>query len=701
MPQSTWHAVSELRQQFLLNNDVLRARDPTLAAKLHDLDLPDLFIRGDVNDIVLGRRAFGLVRALPNPVPPRGAEQIAQKLFPTGACTDPVLVAGLDHGWLWQRLFDMEVSTPRTPGHRPPLYFLSREIERLWAVMHFHDWTRMLADNRVRLIAGDDSVNQLIRELVRNPLVPWPKLCVTIDPAIWPAGMSVDTVLRRANDAISPQMNHCTVQLSALDASVDAREFAARCRGRLRVLGITSRFTTFLQYSMRDWLAAFENLGHDTRLLIEQNDHEIVNPLGFAQACADFRPDLLLMIDHYRAEFTGLPQRVPCVMWVQDRLSNIFRPDAGAAQSQMDFVIGYGRQECALSFGYPSQRFMPAMIGCNERRFTSAELTGTDRQRHACDVSFVSHASTPPEVLVQQEIDKSQLPEVRKFLHDVFDRLRAIYETGTFVTEVGHIRGIVRAAMGNCGIQTSNFGGVLDFFGQRVNNALFRQQAVRWLAEMDVNLRLYGQGWEKHAEFSRFARGVADNESQLCAIYRASTINMQITPFGAVHQRLCDGLAAGGFFLLRHCTGDSCDLIYRDLWQWIEQMHVRSGPQLLRQAPPHIQELLDRIADLTAEDVRSIPDRFFFGLEELAAGGFTRAPSTLWPNEYDRVAFTTRAELHDRVKHFLAAPDERQEIAAAMRGRALECMSYRGITERMLRFISDQLDSPEAMQIAA
>ena len=72
------------------------------------------------------------------------------------------------------------------------------------------------------------------------------------------------------------------------------------------------------------------------------------------------------MIDHYRGEFAGLPQTVPCVMWVQDRLPNIFRSPAGAAQKEMDDAIGYGRQECVVAHGYPRQRFMPAMVGVNE-----------------------------------------------------------------------------------------------------------------------------------------------------------------------------------------------------------------------------------------------------------------------------------------------------------------------------------------------
>jgi hypothetical protein len=558
--------------------------------------------------------------------------------------------------------------------------------------MHVHDWRALLADPRVRLFVGADCADQVRASMSANPTVPWPRLSVTVDPSIWSAGASIDTLLTSANESANGRMNQLYRQLNTLDATLDTPSLAQRLtHGRLRVLGITSLFTTFLQYSMRDWLAGFEELGHETRLLIERADHEIANPLLFAEVCAQFRPDLILMIDHYRGEFTGLPQTVPCVMWVQDRLPNIFRSQAGAAQTEMDYAIGYGRQECVVAHGYPRQRFMPAMVGVNEKRFEPRELSREETERFTCDVSFVSHASTPAEVLVQREIDKSALPQAKRFLAMTFDQLRAVYDAGGFVTEAGHIKRMIRDSMRACGVETSDLTSVLDFFVQRVNNALFRQQAVAWLAELDVNLHLYGRGWEEHPRFKKYARGVADNERQLSAIYQASKINLQVTPFGSVHQRLFDGLSAGAFFLLRHCTGDDCDVIYREMWQWCEDAPVRSGAQFFRQAPPRVRALVDRVIELTGEDPTTIADTFFLGLEEMASARFTRSGATLWPDEYPRVSFRTREDLHQLVRHFLTAPHEGEAIAASMRSAMLEHMTYKGVTRRMLRFIADDM----------
>jgi hypothetical protein len=294
------------------------------------------------------------------------------------------------------------------------------------------------------------------------------------------------------------------------------------------------------------------------------------------------------------------------------------------------------------------------------------------------------------------------VPPAKQFLATTFDQLRAVYDAGGFVTETGHIKRMIRESMRAAGVETSDMSSLLDFFVQRVNNALFRQQAIAWLADLDVNLNLWGRGWEDHPRFRRYARGVADNERQLSAIYRASTINLQVTPLGAVHQRLFDGLSAGGFFLLRHCTGDACDLIYRDMWQWCEQAGIRTGEQFFRQAPPRVREMIDRIIELTGEDPSAIADTFFLGLEEMASAGFTRSPATLWPHEYDRVAFRTRDELIDRVRHFLVAPEERHDVARSMRSLVVERMTYTGITRRMLGFIaSDLLSRAQPAALAA
>ena len=685
-----WLPLQCLDAQFQANIAVLTTRYPVMADAIRRLPESQVMIRvrGDLLDFGTPS-PDGSIAIEPNLLPAASAQLIVNQLFPTGQCTQPVLVAGLDQAWLWLKLQSLEVSTPGAPGHRPPLYFLCGNLDRLRAVLHIHDLRDLLGDSRVNIFCGPNAVDQFLTAAIDTPQSPLPRLSVTVEPALWQNGATLDTTLRTIGSAWEASFAELQTDLQMVDARFDAASLAEQIRdGRsLRVLGITSKYTTFLQYSMRDWLESLRSHGHETRLIIETADHEQIHPLNTARACLDFQPDLVVLIDHFRAGLAGLPQRIPCVMWVQDRLSHLFQKSAGIAQQPTDYAIGQGRVECVHTHDYPSARFMPAMIGTNPRRF---DFIPVDDAKAACDVSFVSHASVAADEIIQAEIDRLGTPQAATLLRGIFDQFRAIYDAGECITQPHRIEALIRRTMLDTQTTVPNPQPLLDLFTHRVNNALYRHQVIGWVAEMGVDLRLYGRGWESHPQFARFARGVADNESQLAAVYQSSRINLQITPFGAAHQRLFDGLSAGGFFLMRRCLGDRFDQILRDLWRWCVEHKIRSDEMLLRCADEPVQKYL---AELEEIDGRSVIGRGYEFVDELAVTaneGFIRSAGTIWP-EFDDVSFDTQDELRQKIRYFLAAPDRRDQLNRSMRQRVLESVTYQATSERMLRFIANDL----------
>ncbi|MGD0540339.1 MAG: glycosyltransferase [Tepidisphaeraceae bacterium] len=635
------------------------------------------------------------VTPLPHSLPPPQATNLIRQLYPSATCHQPVLIAGEDMGWLWNGIYQLPCQTPAVPGHRPPLFFLIKDLERLWVILHLHDWQGLLADQRVRLFAGDGAMTDFRQSLVADHACPWPRLSVRVDPTLWNGNPTLDEILEQATAKTTERFLGLTERFRVASAATSPEAIASHFgSGRsLKVLGITSRFTTFLQYSMRDWLASFERLGHRTRLVIEEHDHHFCNSMSTASACAEFAPDLVVIIDHYRRELGGIPETVPVVMWVQDRMPNIYRPEAGRAQQRLDYVIGYGRTELVQRCGYPASRFMPAMVGVNPDRFSATALTEAELSPLRCDVSFVSHASMPADQIIAEQVERNGSPESRRLFRDVYGRLRAIYDAGGSVTAGEALDAIILDSLRDNHL-TADMKSLRDLFAHRVNNALFRHQAIRWVAEMGVDLRLYGKGWENHPEFKRFARGVADNNSQLPAIYRASAINLQVTPFGGVHQRLLDGLAAGGFFLIRSVTAEELEILLRDMWNWCQLHGVRNGREMLEKRDAPLSDLMRRYAQLAAVDPAGDADYFFAAMEECAMMGFTRTTSTLFDRP-ERVTFTTREQLVNQVKHFLASGDERREIAEAMRQRVLETHTYDKTTRRMLAFMAQDLTQPQ------
>jgi hypothetical protein len=695
-PADEWIALSALSGRLAQNRAALACSHPALAAQLASIDIANTYEISATGDTVrlAARHPDGSRRILPNPLPASTARGVIARLA-GGAFNGPIVVAGLDQGWLWDGLAKLSVDVPAAPGHTPPLFLLAQDLERLWVVLHLHDWSAALAGGRLRLFAGADAAAQLARFLAEHPDLPAPSVAATVDPTLWSHGLTLDGVLAEASRTIGQRVAVLTQRLEALYAGKTPGWFARRLASgeRLRVLGITSRFTTFLQHSMRDWLGALESLGHETRLVIEQADHEKLHPLTYLGAIAEFQPDLVLLIDHYRAELPLVPTAMPAVMWVQDRLPNIFRPSAGAAQGPNDYVLGYGRRDCVTDHGYPRARFLESPVGVNETRFCSEGLTEADLAPHRADISFVSHASAAPERLIQAEVDRQPTPEARRLFSAVFDRLNAIYAAGGFVTQEKPLHDLARGAIADARVSLVDARPLLDFVTHKLNNAFFRHQVLHWLVDAGFEPALYGNGWERHPGFERFARGPADNRRQLAAVYRATRINLQVTPFGSAHQRLYEGLCAGGFFLLRKVTGDDAEPIYADLLRACDAAGVHDTDAFRRLAgrDPAVAAMLDRLEQLTGEHPLRQRHDFVDGLRALSRGGFTRMSSTLWPVEYGQVSFATRDELLARVRHFLAHADERAAIAESMRRRVLETVTYRGISRRLLAFVAEDL----------
>ena len=692
-PAVQWRPIDVLGSRLEANLAALATRNPALADRVRAAGpAGESFVVTSVNDrVVFGRVTDHAVQVLPNPVPPAHGRQIAGQVFPDGHATEAVLVAGLDQGWIWDALYNLPTKSP-LPNFKPPLYLLCHDVTKLWLALHVHDWRAPLADPRAMMFVGSDAVAQLQAALSGDPSLPVPRLSLTVEPALWSAGQSAESVYRAVLDHHNRHLQQALATIAAAFPTEPPAALAEKLRTRrLRVLGITSRFTTFLQYSMRDWLAAFDALGHETRLVIEPHAHGTMTNVVYLDAVATFKPDLILLIDHYRAEFPGLPASVPCAMWVQDFLPNIFRPSAGAAQGERDYCLGLGKLLLCHRHRYPRRRFMHAVVGANPARFAQVEVGRGDAARYACDVAFVSHAAVSADAHVREEAARTD-ELTRRLLWDVYERLRAVYDAGQCLQHPLKIRAVIDDAMRTLGLAAGDdaVGNLASFFGQRVNNALFRHQALHWAADAGVDLRLYGRGWESHPTLGKYARGVADNDRDLASVYRHSRVNLQIVPSGPLHQRLFEGIAAGAFFLVRAQPADRLDDVYRRLAAWCDRHGVTDDAALRHRATPEAVALVDEVRALIGLDPFALEFPLTDEVRLSAETDFALNAAGALPH-YDAVAFAGKAELHDKLRRYLAATDERARVVADQRRAVIDRYTYTGVTRRLLRFVADDL----------
>ena len=249
-------------------------------------------------------------------------------------------------------------------------------------------------------------------------------------------------------------------------------------------------------------------------------------------------------------------------------------------------------------------------------------------------------------------------------------------------------------------IPPAEFQTLNNFFSHQVNYAFFRHSTLKWLLDLNANVHIYGRGWENHPTLKRFAKGVADNQKHLAAIYQAAKINLQITPHGIVHQRLFEGLCSGGFFLVRHRPGDMVERIHRPLWKFCQAKNIRTDAELEAQATPEARELLDQLQRCIGLDPFNRGFELVADLRLSADSDFGQSAGTLWPEQYDQIAFASQNELRDKVHYYLEHPDQRRSVSTAMRQIVLERMTYTATSRRLLEFIQANLQ-PMALGAAA
>lgn len=591
-----------------------------------------------------------------------------------------------------------------------PLVALIEPTALAWAVaLHLHDWRDVLRESRVRICAGTGAYAQfdeILGDIDRH--VP---VLLRGGPA-WPGECQDSELAVRVKDAETKRaQRQASHPILARDAAGEADSadwggrLAAAARGErtLSVLGVTSRFTTVLQYAMRDWLFAFERAGHRTEVVIEPDDHAHFSPLRVQDAIERVEPDVILLIDHLQYEYDALfPTRIPAVCWIQDNLPHLFRPEAGRGVRPLEFVIGNGFEECVGRFGFPAARFLPARIPTNPAKLCDATETEDDLAPYRCDVMYCTNVVTSFDERLAR-CRKQYFGDAGAFFARAFEMLEADMRHPWFD---GHynIDALVRRTESELGLEcrdpalrNSMTNELLSLADQRLREDSVRA-AARWADETGSRFHLYGLGWESRAEFAKFARGPVEHGLPLGRAFRAAKIALHVGVNSALHQRVLDGLAAGGFMLIQDKLSDTAYALNAGLVRWYEERRPATPFNLCAaDLPPPLDDWVRRLrywGGLTPEGSVTVREPDIDWWYQLVQAN-TETPSAVWP-DFMQVQFHGAAGLAERIAYFLSHDEERREIAARMRSAVVERFTYDALVRETLRFMADRLRSGDA-----
>ena len=476
-------------------------------------------------------------------------------------------------------------------------------------------------------------------------------------------------------------------------------QWADILRGRAgrppRVLLVTSRFTTVLQHATRDAAEAFEHLGWETRLLIEPSAYQRLTTWCVQQVLSEFRPDLVFVIDHLRSGLPGrYPKQLPFVCWIQDDLSHLATTTAGRSISQRDFVLTCAAKLYSEKFEYPLRQCIYS------EKFTRVPQRPVSWDSDGDDLVFVSNASRHPKQIMDEVISEvTGGSSAKEMVRRCCDRVLRLYHEDQCVPGLPQMAQIIDEACQDVGgfelesVVRTNL--IMRLFNG-LNNTLYRQQAIRWAVqvaqELDLTLALYGQGWEKNEEFAQYAKGPVAYGRDLEELTRRSKINLQIVPFSCLHQRLLDGLVAGGFFLIRE---HPFDRLHEALGTWL----VKLDPSIrcradLHQLPVEQKQAMDEwlrsINALTLEGDTDPIETYRQHVEQRCGFLYESLP------QWDEVTFDRPESLRRQVQHYLGQPSLRQAVAVDQKRFVEASRTYESGLQRVLGRIADLIQTERA-----
>lgn len=611
----------------------------------------------------------------------------------------PLAIMGIGDG----RMLASLVSHPpeMANNQQQPLYVVEPDPASILFAMSLTDLRGVFNADRVRWYVGPNWLELWRNESIGKLTYKLPLTSIVDGRAREELRGGIDVLLEEFRNALA-DVESRTKQWGEsinLDELIDV--MGQKPSRKPRVLLMVSRFTTVLKGSTCDAANAFEKLGWDVMFVSEEHDWHSQTIYTAPASIARHRPDLIFQIDHHRTSFgEAIPKSIPYINWIQDHFGHLTCVEAGRAMGPRDFALIASVERYIRAYEYPEHQCME--MRKLTRFISDDELPSMDFESR--QVIYASTWSHNPERRAALVIEGLPDRDARRLARSLCDRLLEESRVGIIPSLPGEVRAMARSMESELKIKLAPtlFDQTVVDVTEQLVNLLYRRQALFWAQqccdELNLDLNIYGRGWENDPHLSRHARKHIAYGSPLAQATRRAAINLVLEPYVCVsHQRLLDGLAWGGFFLIRNHPSHQ---FYVNLVRWID----RAGHPLVRNADElrHRLDETERIqfeaffAATSMTQVVSQDIDLVATTSRMIRNGFVDFDQPLVP-DFESVAFDSADELRDRMKRALD-PTFRARVINRQRERVYEQFDYsRGIA-RAIAFVRNRLIEERASQ---
>jgi len=570
----------------------LQAHQPEVVEHLLAAD-PDSAMqaaRGDDGSLILFRKSDGKNVLLSHPQQAQAkAEQFVEQKKDLLAGNEPLFFVGMRAGYeiraFFARLERKDWQAPRA------LYVLEPSFDVLRLNLLAENWTELIATGQLYFFVGPDAFAHCRDFFLGDLAKPQPSQVLPLAHAD-----TVRQVVAMLGQVKATYLKQATAHKKELDEYYDALSPLDLARAyldppSLKMLLISNRLSYFIQYSIRDIRTALEKLGVTVEVLEEQAVVDRLTGPLLLQTLHRFRPHGLIFIDHLRSEYGDIyPRGLPFFSWIQDFMQSIHNEEPAKKVTDRDLIVGYIKG--LSSFGYPPEQLFALPPLTNPDLFAAER--GDPPEHFRSELSFVSNVSRAHEKAYDhlQAVYRKKDPQRLPVLEAVYRQATELYDKGEMFADYEQFYNFVRAELNAHQLPVEPLGPFVFQLYDDLIAPMIRSQALEWAARTGHELALYGRGWDDHPRLSPHARGIVANGPDLVDVYRGTTINLHVNQFEIEHQRIIDGIMAGGFFLVRKMP--SLGLLDMDECLFTTEQELREKIDTFLAHPDQRREIVER-----------------------------------------------------------------------------------------------------------
>lgn len=422
-----------------------------------------------------------------------------------------------------------------------PIYFIY-EKEYLEFVLQIMNIGKFIESRRVVFLVGEDAVrNYFVQDMSLLPQ------SILNEKADGKYSLLIDSMIkdRQKEEAEFDEeiKNHY---------AENGKEVLEEIKGkRVRILLLTSRFTTVLQYHARSCMRAAQRLGYSARLLMEKDDICRITDWDMKRQFAEFKPHIVIELNYFRYQEIVKQKEIVWITWVQDPMPNIMDKNTPKKLITRDLVMShFTTWQTFQKLGY--QDVIDAPIPADACVYHPYQLLEVEYSKYQCDICFVCHGSDVSEHINWLcEALPLEWKEKISFLYKGYKEY--VYQTGIFFYNkeefLTFVDGVLKKSFSiNASYEKVNF--IADDMYNRFNQRVYRQYLVDWLLDAGyTNLKLWGNGWTKEPKYAKYAMGPAENGETLSKIYQASKIVLGNNIMTTAAARAWESMLSGAFYL--------------------------------------------------------------------------------------------------------------------------------------------------------